>query len=74
MAAIPAEQLDAATRARLGLGGSAGRTKPKPSTAGSSGWNLACCACGHQPASQAAAARHTADSGHHTWELPLEAS
>jgi hypothetical protein len=71
-ARIAADQLDPATRTRLGLPAARAR-KPAPTKAGSGGFNLTCSSCGFTPAGVTAADRHTATEGHHRWQYPAEA-
>jgi hypothetical protein len=68
--AVPVDQLDAATRARLGLPANTGRAKPAPTKAGSGGWNLTCSSCGYTPPGATAAGRHTAEQDHCRWHYP----
>jgi len=71
MAGVPVEQLDAATRQRLGLGGKSGRTRPPPSRSEEGVYLVRCHSCAEELHSEGQVKKHMDATGHRRYENPL---
>lgn len=72
---VHVDQLDTATRKRLGLGGSKGRTRAKPSRAETGPPTPGTCqSCGERLPGIRAFEKHTKTTGCSRFELDLEAT